>query len=70
MTLAVVRNLTSARALRTAEEVEVFEQEIRATGGDVRRSVIGLSITAAVRYANTLEHSELADGEAGTRRVR
>lgn len=28
MTLAVVRNLASARALRTAEEVEVFEQEI------------------------------------------
>ena len=28
MTLAVVRNLSSARALRTAEEVEDFEQEI------------------------------------------
>jgi len=28
MTLAVVRNLASARALRSAEEVEVFEQEI------------------------------------------
>ncbi|WP_198358154.1 hypothetical protein [Streptomyces fildesensis] len=27
MTLAVVRNLASARALRTAEEIEVVEQE-------------------------------------------
>ena len=28
MTLAVVRNIDSARALRTAEDVEDFEQEI------------------------------------------
>ncbi|AKN75687.1 hypothetical protein QR97_31835 [Streptomyces sp. PBH53] len=39
-------------------------QEIHATGGDVRRicDLFGLSITAALRYANTLEHPDLADG--------
>ncbi|MFD8381345.1 hypothetical protein ACFV2X_22825 [Streptomyces sp. NPDC059679] len=33
-------------------------REIHATGGDVRRicDLFGLSITAALRYANTLEH--------------
>ncbi|MFE7382109.1 hypothetical protein ACFU9F_17255 [Streptomyces zhihengii] len=37
-------------------------QEIHATGGDVRRicDLFGLSITAALRYANTLEHPDLA----------
>ncbi|MFC9854508.1 hypothetical protein [Streptomyces prasinus] len=36
-------------------------QEIHATGGDVRRicDLFGLSITTALRYANTLGHSEL-----------
>lgn len=39
-------------------------QEIHATGGDVRRicDLFGLSITAALRYANTLEHPDLANG--------
>jgi hypothetical protein len=47
-------------------------QEIHATGGDVRRicDLFGLSITAELRYANTLEHPDLADGGAGTHRAR
>ncbi|WP_241563466.1 hypothetical protein [Streptomyces sp. E1N211] len=42
-------------------------QEIHATGGDVRRicDLFGLSITAALRYANTLEHPDLANGPIG-----
>lgn len=41
-------------------------QEIHATGGDVRRvcDLFGLSITAALRYASTLEHPDLADTHA------
>ncbi|NEA59764.1 hypothetical protein G3I60_37805 [Streptomyces sp. SID13666] len=38
-------------------------QEIYATGGDVRRlsDLFGLSIEAGLRYANTLEHADLAE---------
>jgi len=36
-------------------------QEIHATGGDIRRicDLFGLSVDAAVRYANTIEHPDL-----------
>ncbi|MFJ7769456.1 hypothetical protein ACIQ1J_13880 [Streptomyces sp. NPDC097107] len=43
-------------------------QEIHATGGDVRRicDLFGISITAALRYTNTLEHPDRAGGSADT----
>ncbi|MEV6653888.1 hypothetical protein [Streptomyces sp. NPDC051219] len=43
-------------------------QEIHATGGDARRicDQFGLSITAALRYANTLGHPALADDSVET----
>ncbi|MEU4030564.1 tyrosine-type recombinase/integrase [Streptomyces anulatus] len=60
MTLAVVRNLASARALRTAEEVEVFEQEIvdqyalaMASAG-LTDGYIGSSRTVVIDFARTL----------------
>ncbi|WP_411089776.1 tyrosine-type recombinase/integrase [Streptomyces sp. 061-3] len=60
MTLAVVRNLASARALRTAEEVEVFEQEIvdqyalaMASAG-LTDGYIGSSRSVVIDFARTL----------------
>ncbi|WP_256077022.1 hypothetical protein [Streptomyces sp. BpilaLS-43] len=46
-------------------------QEIHSTGGDVRRiyDLFGLSITAALRYANTIEHPDLADGSVDRSRT-
>ncbi len=39
-------------------------QEIHATDGDIRRicDLFGLSIAAALRYAATVEHPDLAGG--------
>ncbi|MFB6557422.1 hypothetical protein ACFCYH_00685 [Streptomyces sp. NPDC056400] len=48
-------------------------QEIHATGGDVRRicDLFGLSIEAALRYTNTVEHSDLTErGVSGSRNPR
>ncbi|MEU1073584.1 MULTISPECIES: hypothetical protein [unclassified Streptomyces] len=48
-------------------------QEIHATGGDVRRicDLFGLSIEAAQRYRNTVEHPDLAGGSvSGSRNPR
>jgi hypothetical protein len=41
-------------------------QEIHATGGDIRRicDLFGLSIEAALRYAATLGHPDLAGSHA------
>lgn len=41
-------------------------QEIHATGGDIRRicDLFGLGIEAAMRYASTIDHPDLADNRA------
>jgi hypothetical protein len=45
-------------------------QEIHASGGDIRRicDLFGLTVDAAVRYAATLGHSDLANDQASRAR--
>lgn len=65
-TTPVSRNLPwiAAQLKPQALREDRILQEIHTIGGDVRRicDLFGLSITAALRYANTLEHPDLADG--------
>jgi hypothetical protein len=46
-------------------------QEIHATGGDIRRicDLFGLTVQAAVRYADTLGHPDLTDPAAASSRT-
>ncbi|UKY48952.1 hypothetical protein [Streptomyces inhibens] len=55
---------TAAQLKPQALREDRILQEIHATGGDVRRicDLFGLSITAALRYAGTLEHPALTVG--------